>query len=46
MKTVNVKIVGRATSVETTLDVLFMLIFNFVEVVLWNILPLEIVGLN
>ena len=30
----NVKIVGRTTSVETPFDVLFMLIFNFVQVVL------------
>ena len=30
----NCKIVGRTTSVETPFDILFMLIFNFVQVVL------------
>ena len=34
VKTVNVKIVGRTTSVETPFDVLLMLTLNFVQVVL------------
>ena len=34
LKTVNVKIVGRTTLVETLFDVLFVLISNFVQLVL------------
>ena len=34
VKTVIVEIVGRTTLVETPFDVLFMLIFDFVQVVL------------